>query len=292
MMKILPLFLLYNFFDYVNDYFKLTCDYKKQISMQGNNDELQKLKNDNKQLTAEIKQLKEQKKQDDKQNAILFANLSHEIRNPLNGILGFAELLRSKDISCEEGRVFTSVIEESGIALMNIIYDVFDLSKIFAGRYNIYPEAFDLNDMLFDLLLKYRPLAEEKDLQLFIENMISEEFIIHSSPETILRVLSKLLDNAIKYTKRGWIKVSYKEVEGKILFTVEDTGIGIQEPTRSNLFNRFIELEVSKTRKVSGTGLDLTLCNGLVKLLRGEIWHENREDGGSLFFFSIKNHCA
>jgi signal transduction histidine kinase len=290
MMEILPLFYLHIFFDYVNDYFKLTCDYKKQISMQGENDELPKLKNENKQLKAELKQLKEQKKQTDKQNAILFANLSHEIRNPLNGILGFAELLRSEEISCEESRVYTNVIEESGIVLMSIIHDVFDLSKINAGLYNVYPEAFDLNDMLFDLLMKYRPLAEEKDLQLFIENMISEEFVIHSSPDTILRILSKLMDNAIKYTKNGWIKASYKKVEGHILFSVEDTGIGIQEPTRSNLFNRFIELEVSKTRKVSGTGLDLTLCNGLVKLLSGEIWHENRKGGGSVFNFSVKDH--
>jgi signal transduction histidine kinase len=98
------------------------------------------------------------------------------------------------------------------------------------------------------------------------------------------------MDNAIKYTKNGWIKASYKKVEGHILFSVEDTGIGIQEPTRSNLFNRFIELEVSKTRKVSGTGLDLTLCNGLVKLLSGEIWHENRKGGGSVFNFSVKDH--
>ncbi|MCF8363462.1 MAG: HAMP domain-containing histidine kinase [Prolixibacteraceae bacterium] len=218
--------------------------------------------------------------------------MSHEIRSPLNGILGFAELLRSDEISCEEGKVYTSVIEESGVALMNIIHDVFDLSKIKAGQYKVYPEAFDLNDMIFDLLMKYRPQAEGKGLQLFVENMISEEFVVHSSPETILRIISKLLDNAIKYTKSGWIKLSYKKADEYIIFEVEDTGIGIQEPTRSNLFNRFIELEVSKSRKVSGTGLDLTLCNGLVKLLEGEIWHENRKEGGSVFFFSVKNNAA
>ncbi|HKK81354.1 MAG TPA: HAMP domain-containing sensor histidine kinase [Prolixibacteraceae bacterium] len=260
--------------------------------MHGENKQWQeKLLEENKHLKKEVKKLTDQKKLAFEQSAILFANLSHEVRNPLNGILGFAELLRSEDIPCEEGKVYTSVIEESGIALMNIVYDVFDLSKIKAGQYNVYPEAFDLNDMLFDLLMKYRSHAEYKELQLFVENMISEEFVIHSSPGTILRVLSRLMDNAIKYTKAGWIKLSYKQAEEYIIFKVEDTGIGIQEPTRSNLFNRFIEIEVSKSRKVSGTGLDLTLCNGLVGLLGGEIWHENRDEGGSVFFFSVKNHA-
>ncbi|MDA3816576.1 MAG: HAMP domain-containing sensor histidine kinase [Prolixibacteraceae bacterium] len=257
-----------------------------------NNEWQEKLKEENKHLKQELKALNEQKKLADEQYAILFANLSHEIRSPLNGILGFAELLRSDDVSCEEGKTYTSVIEESGVALMNIIYDVLDLSKIKAGQYKVYPEAFDLNDMIFDLLMMYRPQAEQKGLQLFVENMISEEFVIHSSPETILRILSKLLDNAIKYTKGGWIKLSYKKAEQHVVFEVEDTGIGIQEPTRSNLFNRFIELDVSKSRKVSGTGLDLTLCNGLVKLLGGEIWHENRKDGGSVFNFSVEDYSA
>ncbi|MDA3881345.1 MAG: HAMP domain-containing sensor histidine kinase [Prolixibacteraceae bacterium] len=250
-----------------------------------------KLQKEIKHLKEEIVLLKQSKELIDAQNATLFANLSHEFRNPLNGIMGFAELLRTGDVSCEDVKAYTSVIEESGRELLGIVTDVFDLSKIRAGQFKVYPEAFDLNDLLFELLMKYRDIAESAGLQLFVENMISEEYIISSSPVAINRILNKLLDNAIKYTKSGWIKMSYSASnKGVLIFRVEDTGIGIQEPTRSNLFNRFIELEVSKTRKVSGTGLDLTLCSGLVELLGGEIWHENREDGGSVFQFTVKNH--
>lgn len=253
--------------------------------------EIEKLQDEISRLKAELELLRKSKDSVDAQNTILFANLSHEFRNPLNGIMGFAELLRTGDVSCEDVRTYTNVIEESGRVLLDIVTDVFDLSKIRSGQYKIYPESFDLNDMLFEMLMKFRDRAESAGLQLFVENMISEENIVSSSPEALGRVLSKLLDNAIKYTKSGWVKMSYEDKgNGMLLFKVEDTGIGIQEPTRSNLFNRFTELEVSKTRKVSGTGLDLTLCNGLVKLMGGEIWYENREQGGSIFSFSIINH--
>lgn len=220
----------------------------------------------------------------------IFANLSHEIRTPMNGILGFSELLNSQDTSEAEVKMYAGVIEESSLLLMSILNDAMDISRIEAGRYKIYPEAFDINDLLFEIFMEYKSQAEHKKLQLFLENMISEQFIIESVPDALKKVLNKLIDNAIKFTKEGWIKIEYKIKGEYIVFTIEDTGIGIPETIRKNLFDSFISQEVSISRKVSGTGLDLTLCNGLVKLLGGEIKYVPKSTQGAIIRFSILNH--
>lgn len=220
----------------------------------------------------------------------IFSNLSHEIRTPLNGILGFSELLKSKEITCDEKTLYAGVIEESSLMLVDILNDVLDISRIESNSLNVYPEDFDLNNLLFELFVHYKDQAEAKGLQLFLENLISEENIIQSSPDVIKRVLVKLIDNALKFTKQGWIKVYYEEEGEEIHFFIEDTGIGIKEPIPQKLFSHFTEVDVSTSRNVSGTGLDLSVCNGLVKLLGGKMSYEPKKSGGSIFHFTFINH--
>lgn len=173
---------------------------------------------------------------------------------------------------------------------MDILNDAFDIVKIEAGSYKIYPEAFDLNELLFDIYIKYKPEAEKKNLQFFLENLISEEYFIESSRDSIQKVLSKLIENAIKYTKQGWVKIKYTEIDKQIWFYVEDSGIGVNKAVQPKLFHSFVSEQVSKSRHVSGTGLDLTLCSGLVNLLGGTILYVPVEDQGSVFKFSIINY--
>lgn len=220
----------------------------------------------------------------------IFSNLSHELRTPLNGIIGFAELLSTSELTVDEIKLYSGVIVESSNILMSILGDTYDLVKIESGRYQIYPEPFDLNNLIYELFMEYRPIAEKKNLQLFLENLISEELIIRTSPTELKKILVKLVENAIKYTKRGWIKIKYEVIGNTIFFTVEDSGIGINETVRSKLFQSFTAEEVSKSRNVSGTGLDLTLCSGLVNLLGGTIEYYPAKDQGSVFQFSIINH--
>ncbi|MFA9392177.1 MAG: sensor histidine kinase [Prolixibacteraceae bacterium] len=220
----------------------------------------------------------------------IFSNLSHELRNPLNGIIGFSEILSTTEVSKEEQRLYSAVVEESSVMLMSILNDVFDIARIEADRMKAYSVAFDLNDVIYDLFYEYRAIAEAKQLHLFLENLISEPFIISSDPDILIRILKKLLDNAIKFTKTGWVKLKYHVDDSMINFQVEDTGIGISEPLWSNLFDRFITEEVSKSRNIGGTGLDLSLCNGLVRLLAGGIRYESKGHNGSIFHFSIVNN--
>lgn len=258
--------------------------------MKDNETKIAEYEKENSDLKREIQNLKQILELKDHQLVNIFANLSHELRTPLNGLNGFSELLGSLDISCEEVKLYTSVILESSNMLMDILNDAFDIVKIEAETYKIYPEAFDLNELIFDIYLKYKPEAEKKNLQFFLENLIGEEYIIESSRDSLQKVLSKLIENAIKYTKQGWVKVKYDEIDNQIWFNVEDSGIGVNKAVQSKLFHSFVSEQVSKSRHVSGTGLDLTLCSGLVNLLGGIIQYYPGNDQGSVFKFSILNY--
>lgn len=255
---------------------------KSEIDMKTSNVELDRYK-------IEIEALRKEVERHKSQITTIFANLSHELRTPLNGIIGFSELLNTSVVSPDDLKLFTGVIAESSNILMSILNDAHDIARIEAGKFHVDKEAFNLNDLIYELYVKYKPQAENKNLQLFLENLISEEFIIESSYAMLERILSKLIENAIKYTKQGWIKISYATEESMIEFSIEDTGIGVNESVRSNLFHSFVSEEVSKSRNVSGTGLDLTLCNGLVRLLGGTITHNPGQHQGSVFSFTINN---
>lgn len=236
-----------------------------------------------------IEGLEEQVEKTQNTRMTIFTNLNHEIRNPLNGIMGFSELLSTTEVSFEEQKQYSAAIAESSKALLSIINDVFVIARVEANRVNVYPVDFDLNDLIYDLYDEYRLKAETKKLHFFLDNLISEPFVIKSDPDVLKRILKKLLDNAIKFTKVGSVKLGYKVEDTNIHFEVEDTGIGIPENLRDNLFERFITEEVSKSRNIGGTGLDLSLCNGLVRLLNGQIWYESKEAEGSVFHFTIHN---
>lgn len=237
----------------------------------------------------EIKALKQQLISSNSPLMTIFVNLSHEVRTPLNGIVGFSELLANNDFTPEELKLYSGVIAESSTILMSLLTDVLDIVKIESDRFHVYSALFDLNDLLFQIYNEYNSIAENKNLQLYLDNFISEQFMVSSDPEIVKRILKKLLDNAMKFTKEGWVDLKYEEDNGKIIFTVEDTGIGINKELRNNLFDRFISEEVSKSRHIGGSGLDLSLCNSLVRLLGGEIWLKDKMENGTIFQFSFRN---
>lgn len=250
--------------------------------------QIMSLQNELGKCKARIEQLNQQLNEFNHRRMTIFSNFSHEIRTPLNGIMGFAENLNTEELSKDDLVYYSGVIDESSKLLLAIINDVSDIARMEANLYKVYPVAFDINDLFFNIFMEFRPKAEEKNLQLFLENLISEEFIIQSDPDVIKRILSKLIENAIKFTKEGWVKLAYEVEKDKIVFSVEDSGIGIHETLKENLFHRFITEEVSKSRKIGGTGLDLSLCNGLVKLLGGEMWYKSEVGKGSKFYFSFQ----
>jgi signal transduction histidine kinase len=238
-------------------------------------------------LNLEIERLKKGLDDSKQFNTTVFLNLNHEIRTPLNGILGFSEIINDPSISESERKYYSEIIVESSNLLMSILFDTMDIAKINSGTFRVYPVNFDLNDLMFQLYQNYKPIAEKKNLQLFLENVISTTKVMVSDPAVIEKVLKKLIDNALKFTKQGWVKFYYKEENDSFDFYVEDTGIGIPNERRDMIFERFTKQPVSQSRNLGGTGLDLSLCHGLVGLLGGKISILPPKNEGSIFKFSI-----
>jgi PAS domain S-box-containing protein len=238
----------------------------------------------NEKLEIAIKKAEES----DRLKSAFLANMSHEIRTPLNGILGFAELLKyTEEENEKEG--YISVINNSGNQLLNIINDIIDISKIEAGQLHILPVKTDLNLLFNNLKIFYDDIIEKKESGIkFILNIPEETVLVMTDKKRVQQVLSNFIDNAIKFTKKGEIEVSYAIVQSKaIQFCVSDTGIGINEDEQKIVFERFRQVDDSFTREFGGTGLGLAICKHIVKLLGGEIWVESMKNVGSSFFFEI-----
>jgi len=230
----------------------------------------------------------------DNLKSTFLANMSHEIRTPMNGILGFSELLKSDDSGPEERANYIDIIHQSGKQLMNIINDILDISKIEVGQIQINEENTSVNNILEELMILFKPDAIDKEIELRLHKELNDdESVIITDSVRLRQILSNLINNAIKFTKEGYVEFGYllipecEEYEACMQFYVADTGIGIPVNKREIIFDRFRQSDESHTRKFGGTGLGLAISKGFVELLGGKIWHESEEGKGSTFYFNI-----
>ena len=219
------------------------------------------------------------------------ANMSHELRTPLNGIIGFTELLSRTSLD-EDQREFTTIIETSSNNLLSIINDVLDLSKIEAEKMELEIIDFDLVTRIESLIETFMAKAEEKNitLGLFIEPNIEHKWM--GDPTKITQILTNLIGNALKFTPiYGCINVFVKKVieadKDIIEFSVQDTGIGIDDEAKTLIFEAFSQADSSTNRKYGGTGLGLTISHKMVNILGGTLELESSRGVGSTFSFSI-----
>ena len=226
------------------------------------------------------------------------AAMSHEIRTPMNGILGMVNtVLEQKNSKELQGKI--EVIKSSAELLMTIINDILDFSKIEAGRMMLEEIPFTLSDELELVGELFRPLAEEKGLELEIVMKPDVPKKLIGDPFRLRQVISNLVSNAVKFTEKGKIVIGTTLTESyrtqvNLLFTVEDTGIGIPQDRIKEIFGSYTQARGSVTRKFGGTGLGTAICKQLVELMHGEIWVESpsaistsSEFPGSKFSFTI-----
>lgn len=216
------------------------------------------------------------------------ANISHDIRTPLNGIIGFSEILLDEERS-EEKRGYLKNIIQCGRSLLTLINDILDLSKIESGKIVLNVIPVRLNEIVSGVIALFEHICRHRGLKLASSIDPNAPEIIHTDEIRLRQILINLLDNAIKFTDQGEISIHiepYKgERDGKILFQVKDTGIGIPKDKHDLIFTSFTSIGLDKPRE--GTGLGLAISANLVNLLGGEIWLESEPGKGSTFSFTI-----
>ncbi|KPA09060.1 multi-sensor hybrid histidine kinase [Candidatus Magnetomorum sp. HK-1] len=217
------------------------------------------------------------------------ARMSHEIRTPMNAILGMAEMLQKSSLNSEQKR-YVDLFSSSGELLLNIINDILDFSKIEAGQLSIEKIEFDLIEVIENIgkVLSFK--AHEKALELVIHIDSNVPRFVIGDPVRLQQILINLTGNAIKFTKKGEVILQISldmKNNGSFLFTVQDTGIGIDPSYHNTIFERFSQADTSITRHYGGTGLGLAISKKLVELMEGNIWFKSNKGEGTVFYFTL-----
>lgn len=236
-----------------------------------------------KMLIEELIAAKEKAEESNRLKTAFLANISHEIRTPINGVCGFAELLR-EEIQNETHKEYIDIITKSANRLLNTVNDIVDVAKIETGQQEVYIELFDLNNLLKEVYTIHNKHSKI-DVRILLEK--NKTLMINSDKIKIYQIVNNLIVNSLKFTPKGTIQLGYFLNNGEVTIFVKDTGIGIEEKYHKKIFDRFVQVESGYSRKFEGTGLGLSIVKHFVDLLGGKIWLESELGKGSCFYVSL-----
>lgn len=231
---------------------------------------------------------KERAEESTKLKSQFLARVSHELKTPLNSIIGLTDLIIIKSDLDEKDKERLKVIQRSGKRLIDLINNLLDYSQIESGKLKPEFTDFSLNEFLNEIVFEIEPLALHKKLSLIINKKFDNDLRIYSDKEKLFQVFINLIGNAIKFTAEGRIEFTIiKEDNDYIKFIISDTGIGIADSEKEIIFEEFRQADGSSSRKYDGTGLGLSISKKIVELLGGNIWFESKVNVGTKFYVQI-----
>lgn len=233
-----------------------------------------------KKAERELEEARSQAVKNDASKSVFLSNMGHEIRTPVNAIVGFANLLAEAEDEEERGQ-YISIIESNSNLLLKLIDDILDISKIEAGALEFVEAEVNLGRICSDLFVVHHPNAKEGVTLIYDES--DENLVFRGDPNRIMQVLINFLTNACKFTRKGEIHYGFREEGGSIYVYVSDTGAGIPESKLPTLFDRFVRLD----SETAGTGLGLAICKMIIEHMKGQIGVSSKVGEGSTFYFRV-----
>ncbi len=236
----------------------------------------------------ELMKAKEKAEESDRLKTAFLQNLSHEIRTPLNGILGFVNVLQDPHFNDARKNQFTEIINSSSERLLSTINDIVEISKIDAHQVEVNRTSLNLMDILQQHIGQLKEKAAKKGVTLTLNHQLtSENASIEADAVLLNGVISRLLNNALKFTSEGSIEIgAYPEGSYRIVF-VKDTGMGIPADRLEAIFERFVNADLKLSRSYDGSGLGLAIVKSYLELMNGSSWVESEVGKGSTFYFKI-----
>ncbi|HPR33124.1 MAG TPA: PAS domain-containing sensor histidine kinase, partial [Prolixibacteraceae bacterium] len=237
-------------------------------------------------LQQELIKAKEKAEESDRMKSAYLGNMSHKIRTPLNAIVGFSNLLTEEDLSQEEKNNFIHVIRHDTEQVLRLIDDIINIARIDANQLSVSSKKANINGIFHEVSDYFKAHEKTDRIKFSVKTMLPDgKDVLNTDPDKLKEVLTHLLNNAFKFTQEGAIDLGYfvNPVEKKIILYVKDTGIGIPDDSKDKIFNRFYQVNLLS----EGTGLGLTICKGLVGLMKGKLYVESKMGEGSTFFVEI-----
>lgn len=226
-------------------------------------------------------------KESDRLKTSFLQNISHEIRTPMNGIIGFASLLEKEELNEEQRHEFVKIIAKSSDQLLSVVNDVLDISMIQSGNIKVNKDVVNINELLDEIYSVFKQRIKPDIKFILTKGLDNKLVVVYTDVAKLRQILFNLINNAIKFTEKGYIEFGYYKASNKLKFYVEDTGIGIKKELHDKIFDRFQKADNNVMKLYDGVGLGLAICKGNIDLLNGKIGVESDEGKGSRFYFTI-----
>ncbi|WP_108808638.1 response regulator [Aquimarina spinulae] len=244
-----------------------------------------------KQKTKELKIAKERAEESNKLKTAFIHNISHEVRTPMNGIIGFSELLNDPQITSDQQKEYSKIIINSSNQLINIIDDIIEISKLETNQVEVRFEEININETLQKLFSDFQSKAISKNIAIYLNNKLTDDQgIILMDKLKIHKILQNLIDNAIKFTTKGMIEISCEIENSSLVITIIDTGIGIKPEDQELIFRNFSQSEKEATKSYDGLGLGLSIAQKNANLIGGNVTFVSMVNKGSIFTLTVPYH--